>query len=191
MRRKLNIYFKFGVFLSTIIISIVIAGLYGIINDQVTYTISPEYFTKFKYIQFGINPAELGGARQTVAAIGFLATWWVGSILGVVFGLVALVYKDYKTMFKMACNAIAVTFCITICMGFVGFFYGKFYLAKAGVDWWLPDNLIDKASFITVGSIHNFSYIGGLVGLFAGAMYLFLKKLAEKKARLHPITHPS
>jgi hypothetical protein len=177
MRSKLNIYLKFGVFLSTIIISIVIAGLYGIINDQITYTISPEYFTKFKYIQFNVNPAEFGGARQTLAVIGFLATWWVGCIIGIVFGLVGLIYKDHKVMLRMIYKAIAITFCITICTGFIGFLYGKLFLVKAGVDWWLPDNLVDKAGFITVGSIHNFSYFGGLAGLFAGVIYLIVKKL--------------
>ena len=52
----------------------------GSIHDQVTYSISPEYFTKFKYQQFGFDPAWFGGHRQTVAVIGFLATWWMGII---------------------------------------------------------------------------------------------------------------
>ena len=78
---------KFAVFSATLFISILLAGLYGILHDQVTYTIAPEYFTKFKYGQFGFEPAWFGGHRQTVAAIGFLATWWTGIFIGLGLGL--------------------------------------------------------------------------------------------------------
>jgi hypothetical protein len=174
-------FLKFGVFLLSIIFSIIIAGLYGIVNDQVTYTISPEYFTKFKYIQFGINPKELGGARQTVAAIGFLATWWVGLAIGVSLGLGGLAFKNHKTMFRNVLNALLLTFCITVCTGLAGFLYGKFHLVKTGVDWWLPGNLIDKDRFIIVGSVHNFSYLGGLLGLATGIVYLLLKAVRQSR----------
>ena len=52
------------------------------------------------------------------------------------------------------------------------FFFSELYLTKTGVDWWLPDNLVDKDSFILVGSIHNFSYLGGFFGLIIGIIYL-------------------
>jgi hypothetical protein len=46
---------------------------------------------------------------------------------------------------------------------------------RTGVSWWLPSNLVDKPAYITVGSIHNFSYIGGVVGLVAGIIFLMIK----------------
>lgn len=58
-----------------------IAGLYGTVHDQITYSISLEYFTRLKFAQF--HYAEFGlPPRVFVAAIGFLATWWVGFIAG-------------------------------------------------------------------------------------------------------------
>jgi hypothetical protein len=61
------------------IIGGLIAGAYGIVHDQVTYTIAPEYFTKLKFHQF--HYADFGlGNRIFAATIGFLATWWVGAI---------------------------------------------------------------------------------------------------------------
>src|SRR5215210_7232804 len=61
------------------------AGLYGIVHDQITFTISPEYFTKLKFKQF--QYADFGFSdRLFVAVIGFLATWWVGLFVGWVFG---------------------------------------------------------------------------------------------------------
>jgi hypothetical protein len=174
---------KFAVFSATIFISILLAGLYGILHDQVTYSIAPEYFTKFKYDQFGFEPQWFGGHRQTIAVIGFLATWWTGIFIGLGLGLTALIFSDYKTMRKAIQKAICITFCFALATGVFGFFYGRFVLTKTGVDWWLPDNLVDKNGFITVGSIHNFSYLGGLLGLVAGILYLVrLNKLQRRQA---------
>ena len=59
------------------LVGAVIAGVYGTLHDQFTFTISPEYFTKLKFDQF--RWANLGlPERVFVAEIGFLATWWVG-----------------------------------------------------------------------------------------------------------------
>jgi len=174
---------KFAVFSATIFISILVAGLYGILHDQVTYTIAPEYFTKFKYDQFGFEPHWFGGHRQTVVVIGFLATWWTGMFIGLVLGLTALIFNNHKSMRKALQKAIVVTFCSALATGVFGFLYGKFVLTRSDVDWWLPQNLIDKDAFITVGSIHNFSYMGGLLGLIAGIYYLVrLNKLQRRQA---------
>jgi hypothetical protein len=51
-----------------------LAGFYGILHDQVTYSISNEYFTRLKFPQF--HYANFGlSHRVFVAEIGFLATW--------------------------------------------------------------------------------------------------------------------
>lgn len=172
---------KFAVFSTTIFISIILAGLYGILHDQVTYTISPEYFSKFKFNQFGVNPTDLGGHRQAVALIGFLATWWTGIFIGLGLGLTGLLFKDHKTMNRAIRKAIFIIFCIVMVMGLIGFLFGKLKLVNTGGNWSLPDNLNDKNSFITVGSIHNFSYLGGLLGLIIGIFYLVLMKKAQTK----------
>jgi hypothetical protein len=167
---------KFAIVNITIFSCIVIAGSYGIIHDQITYSISHEYFTKFKYEQFGFEPAWFGGDRQTVAVIGFLATWWTGLFIGLVLGVTALVFKEHKAMWNAIKKAIPIIFCFVIALGVVGYVYGRLVLTKTGVDWWLPDNLTDKDAFIVVGSIHNFSYLGGLLGLIAGIYYLIKLK---------------
>ena len=47
----------------------VLAGLYGILHDEITYTISPEYFTRLKFYQF--DYADFGlPPRVLVAEIG-------------------------------------------------------------------------------------------------------------------------
>jgi len=83
-------------------------------------------------------------------------------------------------MFKNICKSIVVTLVIAFFSGLVGLAYGEFYLAKTGVDWYLPDNLVEKGNFIAVGSMHNFSYLGGIIGLVAGIIYQIRLKTKEK-----------
>jgi hypothetical protein len=163
---------KFGVFTSTIFLSSLLAGCYGVLHDQITFTISNEYFTKFKYIQFAINAGELGGHRIAVGIIGFLATWWMGMFIGAVLGFVGLFFTDANTMRLALQKAVLVVILTASLFAVIGFIYGNFYLTKSGVDWWLPEDLADKKSFIAVGSVHNFSYLGGVIGLLIAVGYL-------------------
>ena len=173
---------KFGVFAATVFIAIILGGFYGIIHDQITYSISPEYFTKYKYRQFGFEPYWFGGHRQTVAIIGFLATWWMGLIIGLVIGLLGLIFKDHIAMRKAVLKAIVIVFVTAVVFAGIGFLWGKYHLLKTGVSWWLPDDLVDKNSFIVVGSIHNFSYMGGIAGLLIGVIYMIIRKLRVASA---------
>lgn len=180
---KVKAHLKYGAFLSSVIIAVIAAGLYGILNDEITYTISPEYFTKFKYKQFGVNPITFGGTRYAVAAIGFMATWWMGLIIGTCFALYSLRLPNHKLMLKTVLKAILITFSVTIVFALLGFVLGRFYFANAGVNWWLPPDLVNKNDFITVGSIHNFAYLGGFAGLLGGIFYMaFTKKRVSKLA---------
>lgn len=63
------------------VLGALLAGIYGALHDQITYTISPEYFTRFKFLQS--RAADFGFPPRVLAAeIGFLASWWVGLIGG-------------------------------------------------------------------------------------------------------------
>lgn len=172
---------KFGVFSLFLFCAILAAGLYGSLHDQITYTISPEYFTKFKFEQFGFEPSWFGGHRQTVAVIGFLATWWTGMFIGLVLGLVALIFPDHRKMASSLRWAILVVIAFSAGFAVLGGLYGRLYLASTGVDWWLPESLIDRTAFITVGSIHNFSYLGGLFGMIAGVYYIVRRNRQDRR----------
>ncbi len=167
---------KYGILTQTIFFSIILAGIFGIIHDQITFSICPEYFTKFKYRQFNFSPENFGSERLTVAAIGFLATWWVGMFIGIALGFASLLLKDSKIMKGVVIKSLQIIFLSAICFSFIGFIYGRYYLTQKGVDWWLPGDLNDLKGFITVGSIHNFSYIGGIVGLVAGIGFVLYKR---------------
>jgi len=172
---------KFGVFSTTTFVAILLSGLYGILHDQVTYSISPEYFTKFKFGQFGLDPAKLGGNRTAAAMVGFLASWWMGIIIGIMLGLTGLIFRHHKNMRKAIMNGIKVTLVTAILFGLLGYLWGKYYLLRAGVDSWMPEGVIDKPDFIVVGSIHNFSYLGGIAGIFLAILYMVRRRFFVRK----------
>lgn len=57
-----------------------------------------------------MDPSWFGGNRQTVAIIGFLATWWTGLIAGVVLGPTSLILPNHKTMASTLRRALALSY---------------------------------------------------------------------------------
>lgn len=175
---------KFAVFFLLILCGSLIGGLYGIIHDQLTYTIAPEYYTKFKFFQFGIvdygSEATVAQSRLWVGVVGFMATWWMGMFIAIILGLVGIIHSDWKAMLIITLKAFILTLLITFTTGLVGLAYGYIALADQLREnfqhWFIPDNLVDFKNYIAVGSMHNFSYLGGLIGLIAGVVYSVAKK---------------
>lgn len=167
-------------FLLIIFIAPIIGGFYGILHDQFTYSVSPEYYTKFKFYQFGLmkegKEAIFPNPRIQISIVGWRATWWMGVPIGIILGLAALYQKNGKHMLAITAKAFAVTLIIAFACGLYGLFYGKYSLAKTGVNWWLPDNLVDQENFIAVGAMHNFSYEGGVLGLLVAVLFSIWKK---------------
>jgi len=177
---------KFDVkkFLTLFLVSIMaalLAGIYGIIHDQISYTISNEYYTKFKFIQFNLanenNIDKIKFPRIFVSVVGFLATWWFGLLLGFILGLFNLIQSSWKKSFKVSFNAILIAIIVAFVTGIIGLIYGFLFLSnepQANFEsWFIPKNLENFKNFIAVGSMHNFSYFGGVLGLIAGIFYSY------------------
>ena len=133
------------------------------------------------------NEAIFPHPRFEVSVVGLLATWWMGIPIGIILGLVGLVIKDYRQMFRITMRAFGITIIIAFLTGIIGLFYGKLFLTEAGINWWLPENLIDIKNFIAVGSMHNFSYLGGLTGVIAGIIYIVRQNF---KLHINSKDHP-
>ncbi|WNM18173.1 hypothetical protein [Flavobacterium capsici] len=169
---------KLGILLLTIIFSTVLAALYGAIHDQVTYSISSEYFTIYKFDQFGFSDWGNNNPRLTTALIGVLATWWVGFYIGIFQGLIGLFHSNYKLMFKYVLNAIFITLGVTVLFGVFGY-VAEIMDAEAYKDCCFPYQIKDGKSFMTVGSIHNYGYTGGEIGAVIGVAYQIIMKKRE------------
>ena len=165
---------KVLIFIIILLITPIICGIYGVLHDQFTYTISPEYFTKFKFIQF--QTAEAIPNRLAVSIVGFKATWWVGIPLGIVLALIGLIHADWREMLNVYLKSLVRIIPVVFLVGLIGLFWGWGFHKESDLHWFFPENLVDTKNFMMVGSMHNFSYIGGAIGLFVGVTYQFLAK---------------
>ena len=172
-----------------VILSCFIGAIYGIVHDQLTYSISPEYYTKFKFNQFGLaeDGIPVQSPRLMAVVAGIMATWWMGYIIGAILGLVGLIHKDSKQMFTVTMKAILITMVIAFITGLIGLLYGYISLESQPEHFSIfhPDisePVIDIKSFEMVGLMHNFSYLGGLIGMIAGIVYsIFQKRKISKR----------
>ena len=142
-----------------------IAGIYGILHDQITFTISPEYFTKLKFEQFRWANLSFHD-RVFVAEIGFLATWWVGFFAGWF-----LARRHIPGQVRMQAWGKIMTGCGIIVLsamlfGALGYAYGCWVVPG---EFWIDAmerlGIADQPAFLRVAYIHNGSYLGGLIGL--------------------------
>ena len=143
-----------------------IAGIFGILHDQITYTISPEYFTRMKFDQF--RAADFGfPARVFVAEIGFLATWWVGLIAAWFLARIAL--PKFESPGKRVLMAMAAIVGITIVFGVAGYFIGpSLFGNRPGWSEALDSmGVTDTTAFKRVAAIHLGSYAGAFLGWVA------------------------
>jgi len=172
---RIGIMKRLAVLLITLVLVPLIAGLYGAIHDQLSFTIAPEYFTRFKYDQFGFEPAWFGGHRPTVAVIGFLATWWVGLLMALFIAPLGLMFKEPVRMRKEIIRATGITLGITMLCGLAGLIYG-WSLDRVPNGWHLPESLTDPQAFLAVGGLHNFGYAGGVLGLCAAVTVMVWRR---------------
>ncbi|MDA7920179.1 hypothetical protein N9B73_00355 [Verrucomicrobiales bacterium] len=153
-----------------------VGGFYGVLHDQVTYTIGPEYFTRFKFDQFSYARPALDSPRLFAGIIGFLASWWVGALTAWVLARVSVKREGLLPPHRVVAKSFALVFATTMVSGVIGYCWGLYRRttghSEGWRDWMAELGVIDEKAFMTVGYIHNASYIGGSVGMFFGIMYL-------------------
>jgi len=178
------------IFILIVLIGCLIAGLYGILHDQLTYSISHEYYTKFKFEQFGLNYEGSEDLfkhdRYKVAVVGLFATWWMGIPISITVGLFSI-HREPPFMFTTAMKAFLITIIIAFATGLFGLILGfieftnhannpRLYFGSR----FLPENLVDFKHFVAVGSMHNYSYLGGVIGLAVGVIFILWRKRKYK-----------
>lgn len=152
---------------------VLIAGVFGILHDEITYTLSPEYFTRMKFDQF--RSADFGfPARVLVAEIGFLATWWVGLIAA--WFLARLALPKFENPGKRVMAAMALIVCVTVIFGISGYFAGPSLLGnRPGWQEALDSfGVTDSVAFNRVAGVHLGSYVGAL-GAWILMVMVFVK----------------
>jgi hypothetical protein len=173
---------KFLVFVFLVLFAIILSGLYGIVHDQISYTVSPEYFTKFKFQEFGLEQMNLPD-RARASMVGFLASWWMGIPIGLLVGGSGFIQSGHQRMLKVSLMAFGLVIAITLLFGLAGLLYGylrtkTIYLANYD-GWFLPNNLVNLRGFLCVGYMHNASYIGGTLSIFVACIFQVCVRIKE------------
>src|SRR5207247_304735 len=141
-----------------------VAGIYGIGHDQISYTVAPEYFTKFKFRQFGFTETPLP-ERVRASMVGFLASWWMGIPIGLLVGAAGFIHRGYRRMLRVSLWSLLVTVGFTLLFGLGGLLYGYFRTAQINPadysQWFIPGDITDLRRFLCAGYMHNASYLGG------------------------------
>lgn len=165
------------------LVACLMAGVYGMIHNQISYTVAPEYFTQFKFYQFQI-PEALPD-RIGAAIVGWNAAWWMGLLVGIVLIPLGLIIPGNAQTY--AVKMLQVFAVVTLTVLIVG-------LIALGLSMFLLDQEVvgeinvrgreiqDDLNFMRAGTMHNFSYLGGLIGLMAGVIAIF--RIRRRQLRL-------
>ena len=148
-----------------LIVAVLAAGAFGVLHDQISYTVSSEYFTRFKFLQFHLLDAGVP-ERVRAAKVGFLASWWMGLPLGLLTGVVGFIHPNASQMGKALLLSLAVIVGFTLAFALAGLTYGFFQTTTLDLNnyagWFLPQGLEHPRNFICAGYMHNSAYLGGL-----------------------------
>jgi hypothetical protein len=157
----------------------VIAGLYGILHDQWTYSIGPEYFTRLKFQQFHYLSREQP-PRLLVAEIGFIATWWVGFFSAWFMGRLTVPHEPLAIAGRRCAKGVLAIVLTALTAAAIATQLAPAEISDPRVSNWSSilqaHQITDPLAFIRVAYIHNASYLGGLVGLLGALVWIRLTR---------------
>jgi hypothetical protein len=159
---------KIGVLLLFVPAAVLVAGLFGMIHDQISYTVSGEYFTQFKFLQFRLLDPDVP-ERIRAAEVGFLASWWMGIPLGLLCGSAGLLQRSPALMRRALLWSLLLVTAFTLTIALAGLGFG--WIRTETVDiagyrgWYIPPNVGDLRRFLCAGYMHNAAYLGGALSV--------------------------
>jgi hypothetical protein len=167
---------KLALFPILLVAGCIVAGTYGALHDQISYTVSPDYFHALKFQQFDI-PVERHN-RIGAAIVGWRASWWMGVLIGVPVLLIGLVHAGWKAYLSHSLIAFAVVALTSFAVGMWALVDATHNITEESVSRSsFPGGVSDKVAFARVGNMHNFSYFGGFVGIVTASLYLIVARL--------------
>lgn len=176
---------RLGLVVALFVIACLMSGVYGALHNQISYTISPEYFTEFKFEQFQISP--ILPPRTGAAIVGWQASWWMGIVIGIFVIPFGLLIRDSRIYFFRMIFVFGLILLTTIVIGLLGLAASYFVVTPETAQGFLfrDQQLKDPVGFLRAGTLHNASYFGGLVGIIVGMVsilkrFLYLETASSK-----------
>ncbi len=171
------------------IVAILSAALYGVVNDQITLTLSPEYFTVFKRSEFypllqalGLEDAPV---RIEALVVGTAATWWFGGILGIVLTIAAYAGRSQRLSTRGYWGAIGVVMCMTavvsVTSGLIAYLVEP-WVNPSVTEWPFLDGIQAIRPAFAVGGWHDGAYVGALAGTVWACLRVRRQRLTSPPA---------
>jgi hypothetical protein len=153
------------------------------IHDQISYTVSNEYFTKFKFIQFRQLDSGLP-ERIRAAIVGFRASWWMGIPLGLLCGAAGLIQRSPRLMWQALLWSLLVIVAFTLTVALTGLGVGWMRTQTFDIanyrGWFIPANVNDLRRFLCAGYMHNAAYLGGALSIPVAWLFHFIFRRATR-----------
>ena len=153
------------------------AMTYGIVNDQITSTISWEYFYFGKGLEETLGPQIPPDAVKlhlAAAVVGVRATWSAGLIIGVALLLANNPSKELPRLRNITLlNQLPIIFLITAATAAIGAFLGytgQLTRFHEDFQWMINANQWRPRRFMAVYGIHLGGYVGAVPGIFTAVV---------------------
>jgi hypothetical protein len=159
---------RIAVLAAFVVAAMLVAGVFGAIHDQISYSISHEYFTQFKFGQFHLLDSPLP-ERVRAAVVGFRASWWMGVPLGLLTGMAGFIYPSVDQMRRALALSLPLICGFVLLVALGGLAYGVGQTSGSAMSRYvgqdLPVDIGTWRRFICVGYMHNAAYLGGAAAI--------------------------
>lgn len=162
------------ILISLIFCGTLISCLYGILHDQITYTISSEFYN---LVRFPTQNIASDAARWGALQIAVINSWKIGFIISLIVAVTGLIHFNNRKIIRFTLESfllVVITAASITCLGIIVGFFHQFDESR------LAETIVQKSNFLLVQSIHNSTYIGGLIGMFVGIYWQFNRRKKQR-----------
>lgn len=142
----------------------VFSAAYGALHNQISYTVSPEFFFSYQFGPFDIPMGQWNRVGATL--VGIYSAWWMGLIIGPPVLLVGLILSDWKAYLKHTLIAFGVVTGTALLVGLVALTVARF--SSPSSEYW-------------ASAMHDYGYLGGCLGIVTGSLYLVSEWARQRK----------
>jgi len=168
------------IIIALLILAPMMASLYGFIHDQITFSISEEFFTKFRFNDYDMPHSW--HPRAKAGMIGILNAWKTGIPFGIILTAIGRIHKTNNKLLFYTFYTYLLTFFFSFAFSLIAV-YMPLASEMTAIQKNLPANILDPIAFQRVESINNFGYIGGIIGMFMGiGLHILLYRIDLKNS---------
>jgi hypothetical protein len=180
---------RIAIFVTFVVAAMLAAGIFGAFHNQLSYSISQEYFTQFKFVQFRLLDFPLP-ERVRAAVVGFRASWWMGVPLGLLTGLAGFLYPGVEQMRRALALSLPLICGFVLLVALVGLAYGMVQTSGSAISKYVgqtpPADIGVWRRFICVGYMHNAAYLGGAAAIPSAWLFHILNRRRSRTPSQQP-----